>query len=163
MSNIGIPLQRFPGKQEKEAAPQPHRAEAIALRRIIVERGTWLSPFMGKEPMPKLTPAEADCDLVKLAVQQMTDRHIAPRHAVLDRVDAPTKKEVEKKKSHKAKPKPLPTLEEIQAAERQEGRDRYEKKKLQKNMSQSELRSALQGGKKKKKTGEQSRMTNPHK
>jgi hypothetical protein len=162
MSKIGVPLQRFPGKQEKEASPQPMRAEAIALRRIIVERGTWLSPFMNRQPIPKLTEAEATCDLVKLAEQQLTDRHVAPRHAVLDRVDAPTKKELEKK-SHKAKPKPLPTLEEMQASERQEGRERYHKKKLQKDMSVNELRSVMQGGKKKKKVGEQSRMKNTHK
>ena len=161
MSKIGVPLQRFPGKQEKEAAPQPHRAEAIAMRRSVVEMGYWLSPMLKNHPIPKLTEAEATCDLVKLAEQQLTDRHVAPRHAVLDRVDAPTKKELEKK-SHKAKPKPLPTLEEMQASERQEGRERYHKKKLQKDMSVNELRSVMQGGKKKKKVGEQSRMKNPH-
>ena len=154
-------LQRIPSKQEREAKPQPWRAEAIAMRRIIADRGHWLSPFMKREPLPVLTEAEATCDLVALAKAQLLDRHVAPRHKVLDKVDAPTKKEVEKR-SHKAKPKPLPTLEEIQEAERKEGRDRYHKKKLQKEMSVAELRAVQKGGKKKK-VGEQSRINNPHK
>lgn len=154
-------LQRIPSKQEREAKPQPWRAEAIAMRRIVVEMGYWLSPFMKDTPLPVLTEAEATCDLVELAKAQLVDRHTAPRHKVLDRVDAPSKKEVEKR-SHKAKPKPLLTLEEMQEAERKEGRERYHRKKAQKEMSVAELREVMQGGKKKKKVGEQSRIKNPH-
>ncbi len=44
----------------------PNRAEAIAMRRIILERGFWLSPFMEKEPLPELTTWETTADLVKL-------------------------------------------------------------------------------------------------
>jgi len=151
----------IPSKQEREARPQPYRAEAIAMRRIVVEMGYWLSPFMKNTPLPVLTEWEKTVDLVKLAEQQSMDTHVAPRHAVLDRIDVAPKK-VEEKRSHKAKPKPLKTLEEIQEEERKEGRERYAKKKLQKNMTQAELRAALKGGKKRK-VGEQSRMKNPHK
>jgi hypothetical protein len=52
------------GEQQTDA--QPNRAEAIAMRRIIVERGFWLSPFMKEEPPPSLTEWETTTDLVKL-------------------------------------------------------------------------------------------------
>jgi DNA-directed RNA polymerase subunit M/transcription elongation factor TFIIS len=52
------------GEQQTDA--QPNRAEAIAMRRIISERGFWLSPFMKEEPLPSLTEWETTTDLVKL-------------------------------------------------------------------------------------------------
>ena len=46
-------------------AVNPGHPEAIALRRIIIGRGTWLSPMLAELPMPTLTEWEATCDLVK--------------------------------------------------------------------------------------------------
>jgi hypothetical protein len=46
-------------------AVNPGHPEAIALRRIIIERGHWLSPMLADLPMPTLTDWEASCDLVK--------------------------------------------------------------------------------------------------
>ena len=38
--------------------------EAIAVRRLVIARGAWLSPLLATLPMPELTPWEASCDLV---------------------------------------------------------------------------------------------------
>lgn len=38
--------------------------EAIAVRRLVKARGSWLSPLLANFPLPELTPWEASCDLV---------------------------------------------------------------------------------------------------
>lgn len=45
---------------------QPMRAEAIAMRRIVVEMGYWLSPLLRDHPIPVLTEFERTADLSKL-------------------------------------------------------------------------------------------------
>ena len=47
--------------------PQPDHPEAIAMRRIVVEMGCWLSPLLKDHPIPTLTEWEATCDLVAAA------------------------------------------------------------------------------------------------
>ena len=62
-------LQRAPSKQERESAerkPKKYCAEAIAMRRIVVEMGYWLTPFMKDAPLPVLTEWEKTVDLSKL-------------------------------------------------------------------------------------------------
>ena len=41
--------------------------EAIAMRRLVLERGAWISPLLASLPMPELTEWEASCDLVAAA------------------------------------------------------------------------------------------------
>ncbi len=41
--------------------------EAIAMRRLVIDRGAWLSPLLATSPMPTLTEWEASCDLVAAA------------------------------------------------------------------------------------------------
>lgn len=41
--------------------------EAIAMRRLVLERGAWISPLLAMLPMPELTEWEASCDLVAAA------------------------------------------------------------------------------------------------
>lgn len=41
--------------------------EAIAVRRLVLERGAWLSPLLANLPLPELTEWEASCDLVAAA------------------------------------------------------------------------------------------------
>lgn len=48
-------------------APNLKRPEAIAMRRIVVEMGRWLSPFMRDAPLPVLTDWERAVDLSRLA------------------------------------------------------------------------------------------------
>lgn len=45
---------------------QPMRAEAIAMRRIVVEMGYWLSPLLRDHPLPVLSEWERTVDLSKL-------------------------------------------------------------------------------------------------
>ena len=62
-------LQRCPSRAEREALkknPKPNGAEAIAMRRVVVEMGYWLSPFMNGYPLPVLTEYEQAVDLVAL-------------------------------------------------------------------------------------------------
>ena len=62
-------LQRCPTKAEREAMkrnPKKNSAEAIAMRRMVVEMGYWLSPFMKDVPLPVLTEWERTVDLTTL-------------------------------------------------------------------------------------------------
>lgn len=45
---------------------QPMRAEAIAMRRIVVEMGYWLSPLLRDHPIPVLSEWERTVDLSKV-------------------------------------------------------------------------------------------------
>lgn len=58
--------QRVPSRLEKDAAPKPYNSDSIALRRIIADRGYWLTPFMRGAPVPVLTEWEWNVDLVAL-------------------------------------------------------------------------------------------------
>lgn len=57
---------RTPSVRERDAEPQSMRAEAIAMRRLVAERGAWLSPLLHDLPVPTLTPWERTADLSKL-------------------------------------------------------------------------------------------------
>lgn len=58
-------MRRRPLEKEEDIA-RPDRLEAIAMRRIVVEMGYWLSPFMKDHPLPVLSEWERTCDLTKL-------------------------------------------------------------------------------------------------
>ena len=62
----GKPLQRMPSKLEREAKPNRNNGDAIAMRRIVVEMGYWLSPLLKDHPLPVLTEWERTVDLSKL-------------------------------------------------------------------------------------------------
>ena len=93
MSNEGIKkLQRIPSQFEKDREPQPMRAEAIAMRRIVVEMGHWISPMLKNHPIPVLTAWEKTVDLANLGHIESTrgsEDNRRPRHNVLARFDAP--------------------------------------------------------------------------
>ena len=61
-------LQRAPTKAERESQKNPRKnaAEAIAMRRVVVEMGYWLSPFMKNAPLPVLTEWERTVELMSL-------------------------------------------------------------------------------------------------
>lgn len=54
------------------------KPEAIAIRRIVAERGFWLSPILKDCPIPQVTKWEATVDLVKLAGQHVGDKRKTP-------------------------------------------------------------------------------------
>lgn len=60
------PKRRLGNLLEPETSGQYMRPEAIAMRRIVVEMGRWLSPFMRDEPLPVLSEWERTVDLLKL-------------------------------------------------------------------------------------------------
>lgn len=71
-------LQRAPSKLEREAMqrnPKKYCAEAIAMRRLVVEQGAWLSPFMKDAPLPVLTEWERTVDLSQLEPWKNYDPH----------------------------------------------------------------------------------------
>jgi hypothetical protein len=53
-------------RKTDDDGPQPMRAEAIAMRRIIAERGWWLSPLFATVPVPTVSQWEARLDLAKV-------------------------------------------------------------------------------------------------
>ena len=54
------------------------KPEAIAVRRLVAERGFWLSPILSDYPLPKVTKWEATVDLIKLAGQRVGDTRKTP-------------------------------------------------------------------------------------
>lgn len=54
------------------------KPEAIAMRRLVAERGFWLSPILRDCPLPKVTKWEATVDLQKLAGQHAGDKKRTP-------------------------------------------------------------------------------------
>jgi hypothetical protein len=53
-------------RKTADDGPQFMRAEAIAMRRIIAERGWWLSPLFATVPVPTASQWEAQLDLAKV-------------------------------------------------------------------------------------------------
>lgn len=53
-------------RRSNDEGPQFMRAEAIAMRRLIAERGWWLSPLFANVPVPALSQWEASVELAKV-------------------------------------------------------------------------------------------------
>ena len=53
-------------RRSNDEGPQFMRAEAIAMRRLVAERGWWLSPQFATVPIPVLTEWEASVELAKV-------------------------------------------------------------------------------------------------
>ena len=53
-------------RRSNDEGPQFMRAEAIAMRRLVAERGWWLSPQFATVPLPVLTEWEASVELAKV-------------------------------------------------------------------------------------------------
>ena len=53
-------------RRSNDEGPQYMRAEAIAMRRLVAERGWWLSPQFATVPLPVLTEWEASVELAKV-------------------------------------------------------------------------------------------------
>lgn len=68
------PKRRLGNVLEADAPSRSMRAEAIAMRRIIIEAGAWLSPLLRDAPLPMLSEWEHTVDLSRL------EGHEAGRH-----------------------------------------------------------------------------------
>lgn len=53
-------------RRSNDDGPQFMRAEAIAMRRLVADRGYWLSPQFATVPLPTLTAWEASVELAKV-------------------------------------------------------------------------------------------------
>jgi len=59
-------IRRKPSKNDDVDIARPDRLEAIAMRRIVVEMGYWLSPLLKDHPLPVLSEWERTVDLTEL-------------------------------------------------------------------------------------------------
>ena len=83
-------------RRSNDEGPQFMRAEAIAMRRIIAERGWWLSPLFANVPVPTASQWEARLDLAKVdhnhATRERQQRNRSQQSTaenVLAKVDVP--------------------------------------------------------------------------
>lgn len=133
MSNEGIKkLQRIPSKFEKDREPQPMRAEAIAMRRIVVEMGYWLSPMLKNHPIPVLTEWEKTVDLKNLGHIESTrvsEENRRPRHNVLARFDVPENTTKKARGVDGTRKRKIQTLQELEDERRQKEVRRRKRKK----------------------------------
>jgi hypothetical protein len=115
---------RTPSIKEREASPARMRAEAIAMRRIVVEMGAWLSPLLRNHPLPMLTEWERTVDLAKL------DHNHASREARL-RASTGEQRKGGATGSQATRPSAyrLETYAELQARRMDENRKRNEKRR----------------------------------
>ena len=135
---------RTPSTRERDAEPARMRAEAIAMRRIVVEMGHWLSPLLRDLPLPVLSPYERTVDLSKLDHNSKHREDRAKREAARtgSRGASSTRRSEYRTETYaelqarvhsqrgKRKPDaPLPTEADINAAEAQRCLERRRKKK----------------------------------
>lgn len=122
------PKRRLGNLLEPETSGQRMRPEAIAMRRIVVEMGRWLSPFMRDEPLPVLSEWERTVDLLKLdhnhaarernANVKRTRTGIDKSNQVLERMhdDRPVSKNERSGRTSQYKVQTEAELREIEAA-----------------------------------------------
>lgn len=137
---------RTPSIRERDAEPARMRAEAIAMRRIVVEMGHWLSPLLRDLPLPVLSQYERTVDLSKLDHNSKHREDRAKREAARtgSRGASSTRRSEYRTEtfaelqarvhSQRGKRKPeaaLPTEADINAAEAQRCLERRRRKKEQ--------------------------------
>lgn len=133
MEHTNKKLQRIPSSFEKDREPQPMRAEAIAMRRIVAEMGYWLSPMLKNHPIPVLTEWEKTVDLSTLGHSERaknSEENRRERHNVLSRYDAPeSKKEKSRRGVDPTRKRKIQTLQELEDERRAKENKRKDRKK----------------------------------
>ena len=72
-------------RRSNDEGPQYMRAEAIAMRRLVAERGWWLSPQFATVPIPVLTEWEASVELAKVDHNHTTRERQQAKHLLKNR------------------------------------------------------------------------------
>ena len=72
-------------RRSNDEGPQYMRAEAIAMRRLVAERGWWLSPLHRDLPVPALTEWEASVELAKVDHNHTTRERQQAKHLLKNR------------------------------------------------------------------------------
>lgn len=73
-------------RRSNDEGPQFMRAEAIAMRRLIAERGWWLSPLFANVPVPALSQWEASVELEKVDHNHSTRERQQEKHRLKGRL-----------------------------------------------------------------------------
>ena len=73
-------------RRSNDEGPQYMRAEAIAMRRLVAERGWWLSPQFATVPIPVLTEWEASVELAKVDHNHTTRERQQAKHLLKGRL-----------------------------------------------------------------------------
>jgi hypothetical protein len=84
-------MRRKPLDDEGDIA-RPDRLEALAMRRIVLERGYWLSPMHATTPLPKLEGKELVLDISQAHSTAPIVSKFESCLSVLERIDNPGKK-----------------------------------------------------------------------
>jgi hypothetical protein len=99
----------------EDEGPNPMRAEAIAMRRIVVEMGYWLSPFMRDTPLPVLSEWERTVNLQTLDHNCRTRQRHYDRAQTSERVLATVDKS-QRHKGERHRCVGTPTVVDVQIA-----------------------------------------------
>jgi len=84
-------MRRRPVDDEGDIA-RPDRLEALAMRRIVLERGYWLSPMHATTPLPKLDSKARELDITEAHSTAPIVSKFDTGKSVLDRIDNPGQK-----------------------------------------------------------------------
>ena len=84
-------MRRKPLDDEGDIA-RPDRLEALAMRRIVLERGYWLSPMHATTPLPKVDSKELVLDISQAHSTAPIVSKFETGKSVLDRIDNPGQK-----------------------------------------------------------------------
>ena len=84
-------MRRRPLDDEGDIA-RPDRLEALAMRRIVLERGYWLSPMHATVPLPKLDSKARELDITQAHSTAPVVSRFLTGKSVLDRIDNPGQK-----------------------------------------------------------------------
>ena len=84
-------MRRRPLDDEGDIA-RPDRLEALAMRRIVLERGYWLSPMHATTPLPRLDGKELSIDISQAHGTAPIVSKFDTGKSVLDRIDNPGQK-----------------------------------------------------------------------
>ena len=113
-------MRRRPLDDEGDIA-RPDRLEALAMRRIVLERGYWLSPMHANTPVPKLDSKARELDITEAHSTAPIVSKFESCLSVLERIDNPGKKRGTSTSSHdvQANQRALASHERLTSAERE--------------------------------------------
>ena len=113
-------MRRRPLDDEGDIA-RPDRLEALAMRRIVLERGYWLSPMHATTPLPRLDGKELTIDISQAHSTAPIVSKFETGKNVLDRIDNPGQKRGTSTSSHdvQANQRALASHERLSSAERE--------------------------------------------
>jgi hypothetical protein len=113
-------MRRKPLDDEGDIA-RPDRLEALAMRRLVLERGYWLSPMHATTPLPRLDGKELTIDISQAHSTAPIVSRFETGKNVLNRIDNPGQKRNTSTSNHdvQANQRALASHERLTSAERE--------------------------------------------